>query len=52
MDRGHKGLRALLQHMGARRKPVIPFLSRNHLVNRFLGRIRHDLKSSGKKKRR
>lgn len=52
MDRGHKGLRTLLQRMGARRKPVLPFLSRNNLVNRILGRIRHDLKTSGKKKSR
>jgi len=51
MDRGHKGLRQLLKRMGARRKPVIPFLSRDNPVNRILGRIRHDLKTSGKKKR-
>ena len=51
MDRSHKGLRQLLKRMGARRKPVLPFLSRDNPLNRILGRIRHDLKSSGKKKR-
>jgi tetratricopeptide (TPR) repeat protein len=27
--------------MGSRRPPVIPFLSRNNALNRFLGRLRH-----------
>lgn len=51
MDRGNRQLRGLLQEMGARRRPVIPFLSRDNPVNRFLGRIRHDMQSSKKRKK-
>lgn len=51
MDKGHRGLRRLLQQMGARKRPVIPFLSRNNLLNRILGKIRHDMTVGSKKRR-
>jgi hypothetical protein len=34
-------LKAAQASMGWRRKPVIPFLSRSNVVNRWLGRVRH-----------
>lgn len=51
IDRGHRGLRTLLTEMGARKRPVLPFLSRDNFFNRLLGRIRHDLKTPRKKAR-
>lgn len=51
VDRGHKGLQRLARNMGVRKRPMIPFLSRDNPINQLLGRIRHDLKTSGKKKR-
>jgi tetratricopeptide (TPR) repeat protein len=30
--------------LGVRRSPVVPFLDRDHLVNRLLGRVRHGLR--------
>lgn len=43
VDPSHAGLRALRKEIGVRRRPVIPFLSRDNFLNRLLGRIRHDL---------
>lgn len=43
-DRRHTGLIALARQMGWRRRPVLPFISRDNPVNRFLGRLRHDLR--------
>ena len=37
---GHLLLRALYRDMGVRREPVLPFLSRTHVLNRLLGRLR------------
>ena len=42
IDPRHAGLRALREEMGFRRTPVIPFLSRDNLLNRILGRRRHE----------
>ncbi len=33
-----------LSRMGVRKKPVVPFLGRNHPLNKYLGRLRHQLK--------
>lgn len=33
-----------LSRMGVRKKPVLTFLGRNHPVNRYLGKLRHQLK--------
>jgi hypothetical protein len=41
----HEGLLELHAEMGRRRSPVLRFLSREHPVNLFLGRIRHTLRS-------
>jgi hypothetical protein len=43
LDGNHEGLRALRHEIGIRRRPVIPFLSRDNPLNRLLGRMRHDL---------
>jgi uncharacterized protein HemY len=41
LDAHHIPLLALRTSMGYRRKPVIPFLSRDGRLNRYLGRRRH-----------
>jgi tetratricopeptide (TPR) repeat protein len=33
-----------LSRMGVRKKPVITFLGRNHPLNRYFGKVRHQLK--------
>lgn len=33
-----------LSRMGVRKKPVIPFLGRNHPLNKSLGKLRHQLR--------
>lgn len=33
-----------LSRMGVRKKPVLPFLDRNHPLNAYLGKLRHRLK--------
>ena len=43
LDPDHGGLRALATQMGQRRRPVLRFLSREHPLNRFLGRLRHQI---------
>lgn len=43
LDPDHGGLRALATQMGQRRRPVLRFLSRDHALNRFLGRLRHQI---------
>lgn len=49
LDRAHPGLAALHRELGLRRRPVLSFLSRTNPLNRLLGRLRHDWRSSGKK---
>jgi tetratricopeptide (TPR) repeat protein len=39
IDGRHRGLINALREMGIRRKPLIPFLSRKNLANKFLGVI-------------
>jgi tetratricopeptide (TPR) repeat protein len=41
MDPGHAGIVRELKQMGVRRRPVLPFLSRNNRLNVLLGRIRN-----------
>jgi len=38
LDSQHRGLRSELRRMGRRRRPVLPFLSREHPLNVFLGK--------------
>jgi hypothetical protein len=46
LDPEHRGLRRVLRKLGQRRRPVVPFLNRRNLVNRLLGRARHQLRQS------
>ncbi len=43
---GHAGILRELGRMGARRRPVLQFLSRNHPVNVLLGRLTYDTPAS------
>jgi tetratricopeptide (TPR) repeat protein len=45
LDPGNRELRGLHDELGIRRPPVIRFLGRRNLINRLLGRFRHDLGS-------
>lgn len=45
IDPEHKGMLNLRLRMGQRRSPVVPFLSRNNPVNKYLGMLRHHLLS-------
>jgi tetratricopeptide (TPR) repeat protein len=51
VDSTHEELRSMLTELGVRRKPVLSFLSRDHPLNRMLGRMRHDLTRSGRSKK-
>ena len=44
IDPGHPELLELQRKLGARRPPVIGFLSRRHVLNRVLGWIRYQLR--------
>ena len=39
IDPDHSGIRATFQRLTRRRRPLIPFLGRNHFLNRFVGLI-------------
>ena len=41
VDAAHPGLEELVLSLGRRRPPVLPFLSRRHGLNRWLGKLRH-----------
>lgn len=41
VDAAHPGLEELVLSLGQRRPPVLPFLSRRHRLNRWLGKVRH-----------
>ncbi|MCG8588515.1 MAG: hypothetical protein MJE66_04425 [Proteobacteria bacterium] len=43
IDPAHPGLDRALCRLGERRRPVLGFLPRRHLLNRWLGRARHRL---------
>ncbi len=43
---GHRGLLSLQEKIGVRARPVIPFLNRDHLLNIYLGKVRHSLKTA------
>jgi tetratricopeptide (TPR) repeat protein len=43
LEEGHPPLRAELESLGERRRPVIGFLSRSHPLNRLFGRLRYKL---------
>jgi len=41
IDPSYGRLRELWRELGVRKHPVLPFLSRDHVLNRFLGKLRH-----------
>ncbi len=43
IDDTHAAAALELSRMGVRRKPVIPFLHRNHPLNIYLGKLRHSI---------
>lgn len=47
VDATHDGLRQLHRQLGERRRPVFPFLARDHTLNRWLGMLRHHLLQRG-----
>jgi hypothetical protein len=50
VDPEHRGLQELHSQIGLRRDPVLRKLPRNHFLNRFFGRLRHDF--AGKKEQK
>jgi hypothetical protein len=46
LDPRNSALRALQSEIGVRKRPVLGFLSRNNPVNRTLGKLRRQMKSS------
>lgn len=46
LDAKNADARLVLRRLGLRRRPVMGFLGRNHPLNRVLGRLRHQLRSS------
>lgn len=44
LNASHVGARNLAHEIGWRRPPVLPFLSRNNFLNRFLGKMRHQMR--------
>ena len=45
VDRTNRELLSLYREMGIRGRPVVPFLSRDNILNQILGRIRHAWKT-------
>lgn len=45
LDPRNSALRALQNEIGVRKRPVVGFLSRNHPVNRTLGKLRRQVKT-------
>lgn len=43
VDPEHGGIHEMLTELGIRRPPVVPFLSRGNLFNKYLGMLRHRL---------
>jgi tetratricopeptide (TPR) repeat protein len=41
LDSGHAGIQRDMHRMGIRRRPTLPFLSRENPCNMLLGRLRH-----------
>lgn len=43
IDPGNEAIHELLEELGPRRQPVLSFLPRRHVLNRWLGSLRHAL---------
>ena len=52
IDSTHAGLQDLRAELGQRQPPVLPFLARRHVLNRWLGMARHRLLGRHKNSRR
>ncbi len=48
IDPGNQAIRLLLEELGSRSDPMLPFLPRRHLLNRWLGTARHALTWNGR----
>lgn len=46
-DSRNRELRAELKAIGSRKTPVVPFLDRSNPINKYLGKLRHDLQNRG-----
>jgi tetratricopeptide (TPR) repeat protein len=44
IDRGHAGLLEAMEELGVRRSPPVPFLCRDHVINKYLGKVLRRLK--------
>ena len=44
IDPHHRGLLVVRKELGIRGRPILPFLDRGHVLNQFLGRLRHALR--------
>ena len=44
IDPHHAGLLVIRRELGIRSRPVLPFLDRGHVLNQFLGRLRHAIR--------
>jgi predicted Zn-dependent protease len=49
-DKNNALLRMEMKRMGARRRPVISFLPRDHILNKSLGRLTYQIRKAGSKK--
>jgi len=43
LDPGHAAIRTEMRKMGLRRRPVLPFLERDHVINRAAGKLARKL---------
>jgi tetratricopeptide (TPR) repeat protein len=49
LDEQHKGMKREMKKLGIREDPALTFLPRGHILNKYLGRIRHRLNPSNEK---
>lgn len=47
IDKSHKGIIEELNKIGVRRSPIIPFLPRKNVLNKFLGTLIHRVEGRG-----
>ena len=47
VDPEYRPLLQMARELGVRQRPMLPFLGRSHLLNRFVGKIRHAFSGRG-----
>ena len=47
IDKNHKGIIEELNKMGVRRSPIVPFLPRKNVLNKFIGTLVHRVEGKG-----